>query len=181
MADSNRSALRSTLVGQYDRLRSRLAARLGSRDLASEALHEMWIKLSEGRDLAPVADPGAYLYRGALNAAHDLEAARRRLLQHGEIHEILEIADETPGPDRIAEARSELAALQKALRGLKPRQREIFVAVMYEGIEHAALAERYDISVRMVQMELRSAILHCAKRTARHNLFARGALRVSRS
>lgn len=180
MADTTRARLRSTLVEHYDRLRSRLAGKVGSRDLASEALHEMWIKLSEGGDLSPVADPNAYVYRGALNAAHDLETARRRILGHIEVQEILELPDEAPRADRIAEAKSELAALQKALRQLKPRQREIFVAAMYEGAEHDALAERYDISVRMVQMELRTAILHCAKRTSRQNLFAPGALRVSR-
>lgn len=179
MANSTRSNLRDTLVEQYERLRRNLTKSLRSPDLASEALHEMWIKLSEGGDLAPVADPPGYIFRGALNAAKDLEAARRRILGHVEVHALLGIPDEAPGPDRIAEARSEIAALQKALRDLKPRQREIFVAAFYEEAPHEALAEKYGVSVRMIQMELRSAILHCARRTARKNLFAKGALRVS--
>lgn len=180
MPNSTRATLRATLVDQYERLRSNLAKVVGSRDLASEALHEMWIKLSEGGDLAPVADPPGYVFRGALNAAKDLETARRRVLGHIEIHALLGLVDEAPGPDRIAEGRSEIAALQKALRDLKPRQREIFVAAIYEEIDHETLAEKYGVSVRMIQMELRSAILHCARRTARKNLFAPGALRVSR-
>jgi len=177
---NTRIRLRATLVDQYERLRAGLASRLGSRDLASEALHEMWIKLAEGADLAPVADPPSYLFRGALNAARDLEAARRRVLGHVEIQAILGLADDAPGPDRAVEARSELAALQRALKTLKPRQREIFLAAIYEEVDHETLAARYGVSVRMIQMELRSAILHCARRTARKNLFARGALRVSR-
>jgi RNA polymerase sigma factor (sigma-70 family) len=180
MSNSTRADLRSTLVAQYEWLRNGLARRLGSTDLASEALHEMWIKLSEGGDLAPVADQPSYVFRGALNAARDLESARRRVLGHVEIQAIIEMADETPGPDRILEAKSELAALQKALKDLKPRQREIFVAALYEEVDHETLAARYGVSIRMIQMELRNAILHCARRTARKNLFAPGALRVSR-
>jgi RNA polymerase sigma factor (sigma-70 family) len=179
MAQSTRARLRSTLVDQYERLRARLASRVGSRDLASEALHEMWIKLSEGADLAPVADPPSYVFRGALNAARDLESDRRRVLADAEISTILGLADEAPGPDRIAEAKNELALLRKALRELKPRQREIFLAITQGEADHEMLAEKYGVSVRMIQMELRSAILHCARRTARNNLFAPGALRVS--
>lgn len=180
MTDSTRARLKSTLVEQYERLRSSLQGRLGSRDLASEALHEMWIKLNDGGDLAPVADPPAYVFRGALNAARDLEAAGRRTLGHLEIDAILELADERPGPDRIAEARSELRSLQSALRDLKPRRRAIFVAAFYEDVDHETLAIRHGVSIRTIQMELRAAILHCALRTARKNLFAPGALRVSR-
>lgn len=180
MTESTRARLRGTLVDQYDRLRTSLGRALGNRDLASEALHEMYIKLSDGNELAAVDDPRRYVFRGALNAARNLHAARQRLLDHAEIQSILEHADDAPGPDRIAEARSELAALRKALRELKPRQREVFVAVMYEGVDHETLASRYDVTIRMIQMDLRTAILHCARRTARHNLLPTGALRVSR-
>ncbi len=172
--------LRESLVTRYAQLRDRLALRLGSQDLAGEALNEMWIRLGNGPDLAPVADPDAYLYRAALNTASNMDASRRRVLGTVEIDDILNIADPAPGPDRIVFARSEFAALRRALSGLTPRQRDIFTESFGGDATHAELAARYGVTVRTVQIELRDAILHCARRTGRKNLFARGALRVSR-
>lgn len=178
MSGVTRAGLREVLVSKYKRLRSNLARVVGSRDLASEALHEMFIKLSAGGDLSPVADPDGYIFRGALNAARDMETARRRMLDHLEAEALLNLVDETPGPDRIAEAKSELKALREAMRELKPREREILIAVRQDEIDHETLAEKYGISVRMVQMELRAAILHLARRTARKSLFTSAGFRV---
>lgn len=175
-----RAQLRSSLVARYTQLRDRLAVRLGSKDLAGEALHETWLRLQDGPELKPVADPDAYLYRAALNTASDLRAAGKRLLAMVEIDSILDLADDAPDPERVVIARNEVARLRRALSDLTPRQRDIFIRSFGGDVDHKALAERHGVTVRMVQMELREAILHCARRMSRRNLFAPGALRVSR-
>lgn len=179
IAKSSRASLRDALIERYNHLRDRLTARLGSRDLAGEALHETWLKLQEGTELAPVADPYAYLYRAAINTASNLASSRRRALGSGEIEELMNVADEAPGPERIAIGRSELAHVWHVLGELTPRQRHVFVESFAGTASHEELAEHHGVSVRMIQRDLRDAILHCARRTRRKNPFVRGASRVS--
>lgn len=179
MTKSTREALRDALVERYNHLRDRLAARLGSQDLAGEALHETWLKLRDGAELAPVADPDAYLYRAAVNTASNLVASHRRVLGGAEIDELMEVADDAPGPERIAIGRSELAHVWRVLGELTPRQRHIFVESFTGTASHEELAEHYRVSVRMIQIDLRDAILHCARKTRRKNPFANGVSRVS--
>lgn len=180
MAQSTRSFLGSSLVARYRQLRERLTSRLGSADLATEALHETWIKLQDGPDLAPVNDAEAYLFRAALNTASNLRASRQRLLDAVEIDRILGLADESPDPERVAIGRSELAALRKALNGLSPRQRHIFLECFTGDATHAELAEHYSVTIRTIQIELREAILHCARQMKWKKFFAPTDLRVSR-
>jgi RNA polymerase sigma factor (sigma-70 family) len=175
-----RAQLRTSLVARYRLLWARLSRRLGSQDLAGEALNETWLRLQDGPDLKPVADPDSYLYRAALNAASDLQRSGQRLFGAVEIGQVPDLADENPDPERVAIGRSELARLRKALAELTPRQRDIFIESLGGGRDHQRLAERYKISVRMIQMELRVAILHCAVRLGRPNRFADGAVRLSR-
>ena len=177
---SNRTQLQSSLVARYKRLRERLAARLGSQDLAGEALHETWLKLQDGPDLKPVADPEAYLYRAAINTAANLKAKAGRFLGGADISAILNLADDAPDQERVAIAKNELGRLRKALAQLSPRQRDIFIGSFADEMSHEALAERHGVSVRTIQIELRTAVLHYAQRTGRGNLFAPGALRMSR-
>ncbi|WP_341021128.1 sigma-70 family RNA polymerase sigma factor [Brevundimonas diminuta] len=174
-----RADLKASLVARYTQLRDRLAARLGSQDLAGEALHETWLKLNDVHDDAPVADQEAYIYRAAINMASTLVAKHRRVLGGNEIEDILKIADDGPDPERIAIARSELAHVWKVLGELTPRQRHVFVESFTGAMNHNELAHHYGVSVRMIQIDLRNAILHCARRTRRKNPFAERAARVS--
>lgn len=179
MVKSTRATLRDALVEHYVHLRERLAARLGSPDLAGEALHETWLKLQDGAELAPVSDPDAYLYRAAINTASNLASTQRRVLGSAEIEELMNVADDAPGPERIAMGRSELAHVWKVIADLTPRQRHIFTESFTGAVTHEELAEQYGVSVRMIQMDLREAILHCARKSRRKNPFVRGASRVS--
>ncbi|AGH51443.1 MULTISPECIES: RNA polymerase sigma factor [Sphingomonadales] len=176
---ATRASLKTTLALRYTQIRDRLAARLGSQDLAGEALHETWIKFSDLKDDAPVNDPDAYIYRAAINMAATLSAKQRRVLGSQDIEDILSIPDDAPGPERIALARSELAHVWKVLGELTPRQRHVFIESFTGTMSHEQLAEHYGVTVRLIQMDLRGAILHCARRTRRKNPFAERAARVS--
>ncbi len=63
-------------------------------------------------------------------------------------------------PARVAEARSELLALTAALEGLPPRRRAVFIASRLEGQPHKLIAERLDLTVRIVDRELKAALDH---------------------
>ena len=57
------SSLRTLLLAEYVDFDRRLTRRLGSPDLASEALNETYLRLEGMRELGPVRSPKAYLFR----------------------------------------------------------------------------------------------------------------------
>jgi RNA polymerase sigma-70 factor (ECF subfamily) len=155
------AALRQLLVDRYDDLRRRLTRRLGSVDLASEALHEVYLRLDRADNPGAVASPTAYLFRAAFNIASDTRRMESCHARQTTVDGLNDVADRTPGPDGIAEAKVELAALVQALLTLSPRQRAILIAARYEEIPRAEIAKRYRISRRLVQLELQRALEAC--------------------
>lgn len=183
MTRTSRASLAQRLADRYVELRDLFTRRLGSSDRATDALHDTWLRLNQGEDLAAVANADAYLYRAVLNSALKQTAKDRRqgLLDSVEISTILSLADDAPDPERVAIAKNEIAALKRSLASLTRRQRTIFLEVYVGEASPADLAARYKVSVRTVQTELRTALLHVMTRFAGENSFAKESFKVSRS
>ena len=75
--------------------------------------------------------------------------------------DMVRVEDELADPERIVAARSEIIALEAALRQLTPRQREILLAAHIDGQLNREIAARLDISLSLVEKELRHALRHC--------------------
>lgn len=180
MTETARHLLARRLVDRYAMLRKRLTSRLGSTDLATEALHETWLRLSKSEEPATVTNPDAYLFRAALNNALKLSAAERRSLSALEIDAVLDLADDAPDAERIIIAREELATLKRALASLSRRQRDIFLESYAGEASHADMAARYKVSIRTIQADLRIALLHVMARLLEKDVFAKQAVKVSR-
>ncbi|MEW6642876.1 MAG: sigma-70 family RNA polymerase sigma factor [Pseudomonadota bacterium] len=158
MAGTTWAALRGLLVDRYEELKLRLTRHLGSEELASESLHDTWLRLHREDEIGPVRNPPAYLLRIAVNTAMDRLRADGRRARRAEIEAALEVADAAPGPARETEARLEIEALEKAMRALPERTRAILMASRLEGLTHQAIAERMGVSRRTVAYELERAI-----------------------
>lgn len=156
MTNTTWAMLRDLLVDRYDELRRRLAWRLGSAELATEILHETWLRLARRGSASLVQSPNSYIWRVALNVAYDRRLVQSRLAS-SDIEALWRIDDEVLDPERIAAARSEIKALKQVLDELPPRCRSIFVAARVEGEPHADIAKRLGISTRMVERELARA------------------------
>jgi RNA polymerase sigma-70 factor (ECF subfamily) len=111
-----------------------------------------------------VQSPAAYLLRMAVNLAVDARRSQSRMLSAEEVETLLDLRDEAPGPERIAEDRSEMAALFRAMRQLPPKRREIMILVRWEGLAHREVAERLGVSVRTVEHELKRGHDFCIAR-----------------
>ncbi len=161
MVETSWSVLRQLLIDRYDDLRARLTRRVGSADLASEALHELFLNLDRSDSPGSIASPGAYLFRAAFNIASDARRREGRHARRATVHPLANVPDRAPGPDGIVESKVELAALIEALRALPARQRAILIAARYEQLPRAEIAKRYNISRRLVQLELQRALEAC--------------------
>lgn len=161
MSETSWSSLRQLLVDRYDDLRIRLLRRLGSDDLARETLHETYLRLDRGQRSGDIQNPLAYLFRTALNIAIDKRRQDLRRARNFEIREALDVADEAPGQEREVEGRRQVETLQQVINDLPWRQRAILIAVRLKNTPHQELADRYGISKRMVQFELKAALEFC--------------------
>jgi len=176
MVDTHRATLLNLLVLGYEDLKKRLTRRLGSADLAAEALQDTFVRLQCVNEVSAVRSPRAYLFRVALSLAADRRVADSRTLSASETEALLNFIDDTPDPARVIEARSDVEALKRAMDELPPRRREILIAACMEEVPYRAIADRLGISMRTVQVEIRQALKHCALRLGR-NTAARTALR----
>ncbi|WP_398496222.1 RNA polymerase sigma factor [Variovorax sp.] len=159
-----RHALQEYLVANYERLRQRLLRHLGCPDLASDCLHDAWLRLSDVEVRAAIHSPEAYIYRMACNVAMDRLRGNRAWQYTGDADTELEhFADETPGPDHIAAARSELAAVERAMARLPRRHRSVLVALRIDEMTRQEVASRYGLSLRTVDTALRQALDYCAE------------------
>ncbi len=159
--------LRDYLLGTYDELKRRLVRRLGSDDLAGDALQDTWMRLDARRDrLDPVQNPAAYLLRMAMNTVVDRQRADHRLMNLDEVGALMEFADPAPDPSQNAENEFAVQDMLGLLQRMPERRRRILLAIRVEGLQQRDVAERLGVSLRLVQRELKAAQEYLAARSA---------------
>jgi len=163
---SNAVVLRDFLTANYSRLHQRLQRFLGDPDLASDSLHDAWLRLGEMDAGVAVQSPGAYIYRVACNLATDRLRRNRAWQYTNDAYvELDEFVDPAPGPDSIAEVRFKLAALDRAMHELPGRLRAVLMSLRIYGMTRTEVAVRYSLSPRRVDTALREAVAYCVERT----------------
>ena len=101
MSGAGLAALRRLIAERYDALRNQVSRRLGgASDLAGDALHDAYLRLSARDDLDGVRHPQTYLVNTAVHAAIDRIRQDTRLLSESEVSEFFELEDETPARPR---------------------------------------------------------------------------------
>ncbi len=165
MTNASLAQVRRLLVDRYDELRRRLTTRLGSPELAADALQDAWLRLERAEPVDTIRNPANYIFGIAMNAARDrMREGNSRYLSVAEVDGLLDIPDEAPVPSNIAEMRSDLRQLEAILRELPERQREILLAARLDRIPRAEIARRFNISLSLVEKELQRAQEYCLAR-----------------
>lgn len=153
--------LRAHLANRYSALHGRLARRLGCADLASDSLHNAWLRL-ERPVAGDVINDDAYVFRMACHLAVDQLREQTPWQSLDDPQSVgVELADEAPGPQQVAESRSALAALARAMDGLSRRQCAVLVALRVEGRSRDDVAAWLGLSTRTIDTALRQALRHC--------------------
>ncbi len=158
------SPLRAYLIDRYGDLKARLARRLGSSDWAEDALQDTYLRLDGYEAVGQVRNPGAYLLRAAFNIALNQRRSDGWRLSTKETDSLMHIADDAPDALRMIEGRADIERLKSIMAELPPRARNILLAVRLDGLSRAQIAERFGISVSMVEKELRRAQEFCNDR-----------------
>lgn len=165
MREDVRPGLLAFLSQHYGDLKRRLTRALGSGELADDALHDTWLQLRKMEDrYTEVLNPRAFLQRMAVNTAISQLRSRNRAVPSSEVQALLEVADPTPGPAAIAEARSELDTLMAIIATMPQRRQDVLLLVRMEGMAQRDVAERLGVSLSTVEQELKKAQVYCAAR-----------------
>jgi RNA polymerase sigma factor (sigma-70 family) len=160
------TVLRDYLAANYGRLHRRLLRYLGCPDLASDCLHDAWLRLGDMTMPTAVQSPEAYVYRVACNIAMDcLRSSRSQQYAGNTETELDAIADPAPGPELIAEVRSNVAAMDRALQHLPRRHQAVLMALRIEERTRQEVAVCHGLSLRRVDTMLRQALDYCAEKT----------------
>ena len=167
MSELLKTTLRKLFLERYGQFRRHLQRRLGSEDLANDALHETYLRVERMNAPEAISYPSAYLMRIAINIAEDQRRDNARLLSLPDIDDLYEMADELADPARTFSARAELEELERALQELPKRRRAIVIAARVDQLPHRDIAERFGISARTVEKELRAGLEHCCERMGR--------------
>src|SRR5664279_1750666 len=112
MNDNPLVAIRSLFVERYDNLKARVAKRLGSFDLAGDAMQDAWLRLAGADAASSVHNPDSYLYRVVLNVAEDRRRRERRHRHAVEIDAAMDVPDGKATPEEILLAQSDLDAFR---------------------------------------------------------------------
>jgi RNA polymerase sigma-70 factor (ECF subfamily) len=137
-----------------------------SHDEAGDLVQETFLRLARV-DLGKgglLLRPAAYVRQIARNLLKDRARAARR--HHDDVH--VNIDDvQLAGADehKRLEARDSLARLEAAIRRLKPRTREIFLAHHLEGLSYAEIADRTGMSVSGIEKQIGRAFDHIHRLT----------------
>lgn len=158
MSEATRARLRDLIRLQYDDLLSRLSRRLGSRELAGDALQDVFIRLERAEVSAELRRPASYVMRMALNIASNIRRRDGRLLSLEEAATALDVPDETQDPEAQAEFNVDLARIKQAMQLLPERRRRLLTDAWLDETPTAELALRHGLAVRTVQHEIRQAL-----------------------
>ena len=149
---------------QAKRVRSFLRFRLRSEEDAQDAAQDVFLRLwQRERQGALEEDARSYMLAAVYNAAVDVER-RRSHQQPAVLVDDMEVAAPEAPPDQALFWRTALHRFVDALNELPDVTQQVFTLSHVDGLTHAAIAERLDMSVRNVERHMARAISHCESR-----------------
>lgn len=167
-----RAASTSDIAALFQRYRAPLYAyflrRTRNAADAEDLAHDVFVRLSRLDPSTELRNAEAFIFQIATNLLRD---RARRAATHGEAADLTE-AELTerpgePGPERVYQAKVELAKVMSALSALSEKTRTIFVLRRLEQMKCEDIAELFGISVSAVEQHITKALAHLAKTIGR--------------
>lgn len=159
----SRDGVRALFLAERPSLLRFFRRTTGSSAVADDLAQDAFLRLA-ATDFGTLANPSAYLWRISANLVTDLSRGHgRRTLTAAEVDDILDCADPTPDPEAQLIAKDTMERMLDALAELPARRRDILLASRLEGVPHRTLAQRYAVSTRTIEIEIRKALEHCTR------------------
>jgi RNA polymerase sigma-70 factor (ECF subfamily) len=160
-SDAEPRTLRDLFLAYRSDLLGYLMRKVGPNE-APDLLQETFVRVIRHDKLETIADPPAFLKQIAVNLVRDFVRRRRsdeNCLEFGNY--LVEVPSEEASIEERMEYDRNSRLLQAAVDALPPRCRQVFVMHVYDDIPLREVAERMDISDRMVRKHLSLAFRAC--------------------
>ncbi|HEE4993110.1 RNA polymerase sigma factor [Agrobacterium tumefaciens] len=130
-------------------------------DVASDLTQDVFLKLLTSSPPKHSENPRAYLHTIARNVSVDLYR-REQIVQREDLseEEYADIADPTPGPDKVVHHRQRLATVDRALSELPEKTRRAFELYRLGDMTISEVADELGLSVSRTWTLIRRAYLH---------------------
>ncbi|MGV6473174.1 RNA polymerase sigma factor [Azotobacter vinelandii] len=159
LMSTERERLLSAFIEHRDALLGYLRQRFGSPSLAEDLVQETWLRLARHTPERDIVNPRAYLFRIATNLGTDhLRHQNMGVEIQAEDEEIAQVPAQVVDPAREVQSHDDLERLLEIIDNLPPRCREIFILCRVEGLSHAQIAERLNISKSTVVSQMVKAL-----------------------
>lgn len=132
---------------------------LRDRAEAEEAIQEVYVKIWQRADryIAGNTSPISWLVAVARNHALDILRARRP--QAADIDEAFDIADDSPNPERLAQASEDGARIDYCLGTLDADRADAVRGAYLDGYSYEELAERHSVPLNTMRTWLRRSLI----------------------
>ncbi len=132
---------------------------LDNRAEAEDALQEVFVKVwhNAGRYQVNGLSPMTWMITVARN--HSIDRLRARRTASGDMDEVAELADLTPGPEAQLIAASERGRIAGCLGTLEPDRADAVRRAYIVGETYADLADRYGVPLNTIRTWLRRSLL----------------------
>lgn len=162
--DGDADALNQLLRAHWTPLLRYARSITGSIDSAQDILQDVFVRLWRHRDTLEIqSGVSPYLYRMVRNQAltmlHTDLTARSREARWVADFSVITNASNNEGT-RAVDASEMRAALWRALEGVPPRCREIFLLSWEHGLSYAHIAKMLDIGIPTVRNQMSRAVKH---------------------
>lgn len=152
----------------YDELYAYALKRLGQADMASDLVHDAFARVLRQKGDCEIEQPRAYLYRVLINLIHDHGRRARRALKIDVVEQLdcYSSPAATPTPAEALESSEATERLQRAIRELPPKCREVFSMHRFQGLRHREIARRLHISQSTVEKHIAAALVRLRRELA---------------
>jgi len=127
-----------------------------AREDIEDVIQESYCLISGLDDVAHIERPHGYFFQTARNLV-TRRASRQKIVPFVPLADE-DYRDQTPGPDRDAEARIELERVMGLLAALPERRRRIFTMRRIDGMSQREICEALNVSENVVEHEIRAGL-----------------------
>lgn len=152
-------------------LRAFLRQRFSDLHDLDDLVQESYARLLEARRKGAIANPRAYLFTIARNAALS-QLRRPQIFSDQPLSDFAAESVSAEGADvvELVTTRQELGILLAAVEALPARCREIFVLTKLQGHSHQEVADRLGLSVQTVHVQVSRGIQKCTLYLREHGV-----------
>ena len=129
-------------------------------DDAVQAAFERFARLE---DRSAIVDPAAFLRRSAYNFVLDHHRAEKVRARHAGIDGAIETGTDDLDPGRVLSARQRLAVIERTIREMDEKRRDVLIMSRIHGLNSAEIARRLGCSPTLVKMRLAEAVVLCQR------------------